>query len=206
MKTNNIHNFIGISIGEGASDDSGVAVINTKNELIRIDKAYSIDELRQITENLNGKANSIICIDMPEYYEMLNGKWRIEAKHYKCFNLEPDANLSDWKSRYSDRGTSLYKDLLNKGYQTYRYDSDYTKTILNIHSYMKDRSPAGCKFLQLNIKEKLGIKNLPTNMIPISVLDAILGAYIAKVIASGKENEDYHFNAVHKDIQIVSIK
>ncbi|MDD3594120.1 MAG: hypothetical protein PHX18_05785 [Candidatus Gastranaerophilales bacterium] len=206
MKNNNIHNFIGISIGKGASDDSGIAVIDSKDELIRIDKAYSIDELKLIIDNLSGKSNSIICIDMPEYYEMLNGKWRIESKHYKCFNLEPDDNLSDWKYRYSDRGTGLYKDLLDKNYRVYRYDSDYTKTILNIHSYMKDRSPAGCKFLQLNIKEKLGIKNLPSNMMPISVLDAILGAYTAKIIASGTKDEDYHFNAEHKDIQIVSIK
>ena len=70
---------------------------------------------------------------------------------------------------------------------------------------MKERTPAGCKFLQTAIKDKLGIKNFPPNMVPVSVLDAILGAYIAKVITFGEENKDYEFNFKYKDIDIVNL-
>ena len=36
-----------------------------------IDKAYSIDELTDCINKIAGKNNSVICVDMPEYYEML---------------------------------------------------------------------------------------------------------------------------------------
>ena len=37
-----INSFIGITIGENSNEDSGICVINCKNELIRMDNAYSM--------------------------------------------------------------------------------------------------------------------------------------------------------------------
>ena len=42
-------------------------------------------------------------------------------------------------------------------------------------------------------------------MVPVSVLDAILGAYIAKTIANGNQGEDYDFDFKYKDINIVNL-
>ena len=47
MINDGIFNYIGITIGENASCDSGICIINTKNEIVRIDKAYSIEELSE---------------------------------------------------------------------------------------------------------------------------------------------------------------
>lgn len=207
MSVQNIFHFIGISIGENASCDSGICVINRENEIVRMDKAYSIEELKECVEHIAGKKNSIICIDMPEYYELLEGKWRIVNKATRPLNLDFDYKGKDnWNSRYSDRGSDFYRKLLAEEYNVYRYCSNFTKTILELHPYMKERTPAGCKFLQMAIKEKLGIKNFPPNMMPVSVLDAILGAYIAKIIANGEMGIDYEIGYRYKDIDIISLK
>ena len=155
MAYTGILNFIGITIGENASNDSGICILNNQNEIIRMDKAYSIDELTDCVNRISGKRNSIICVDMPEYYEMLEGKWRIVSKATKPTNLEEQFSGKDnWASRYSDRGAEFYRRLVKENYNVYRYCSNYTKTILELHPYMKERTPAGCKFLQATIKEK----------------------------------------------------
>ncbi len=206
MTINGIVNFIGITIGENASNDSGICILNEKNEIIRIDKAYSMDELTDCVSKISGKNNSIICVDMPEYYEMLEGKWRIVAKATKPLNLETSFSGKDnWASRYSDRGSDFYRKLSKENKNVYRYCSNHTKTALELHPYMKERTPAGCKFLQALIKEKLEIKNFPSNMVPVSVLDAILGSYIAKVIATGELGKDYDYCYKYKDIDIIGL-
>jgi len=206
MINDGIFYYIGITIGENSSCDSGICILNRDNEIIRIDKAYSIDELTECVRNIAGKKNSVICVDMPEYYEMLEGKWRIVNKGIRPLNLDGEYKGKDnWTSRYSDRGSDFYRKLEKEYSHVYRYCSNFTKTILNLHPYMKERTPAGCKFLQLTIKEKLGIKNFPPNMVPVSVLDAILGAYIAKTIANGNQGEDYDFDFKYKDINIVNL-
>jgi len=206
MLNDGIFNYIGITIGENSSCDSGICVLNKNNEIVRIDKAYSIGELTECVKNIAGKKNSVICVDMPEYYEMLEGKWRIVNKAIKPMKIDFDYQGKDnWTSRYSDRGCDFYKKLEQENYHVYRYCSNFAKTILELHPYIKERTPAGCKFLQMMIKEKLKIKNFPPNMLPVSALDAILGAYIAKTIAIGEEGKDYDFNFKYKDFDIVNL-
>ena len=53
-----IFNYIGITIGENASCDSGICIINKENEIIRMDKAYSIDELTDCVNRISGRNNS----------------------------------------------------------------------------------------------------------------------------------------------------
>ena len=88
MINDGIFYYIGITIGENSSCDSGICILNRENEIIRIDKAYSIDELTECVKNIAGKKNSVICVDMPEYYEMLEGKWRIVNKGIRPLNLD----------------------------------------------------------------------------------------------------------------------
>ena len=42
-------------------------------------------------------------------------------------------------------------------------------------------------------------------MLPLSVLEAILGAYLAKMIATGQEGIDYIFNGQFKDIKMAGL-
>lgn len=198
--------YIGITIGKSATDDSGICVLSDNNELIKIDKAYSIEELTTCVNNISGKQNSIVCINVPEYDEMLEHKWRIENKPYRTLKEYPiDSPKNKWTNRFSDRGSDFCKKLSEAGLKVFRYHPLYIKTLLNLHPYMKERTPAGCKFLQQSIKERLNITDMPTNMLPISTLDAILGAYLGKIIATGEENIQYKQMGEIKNIPVMTI-
>lgn len=191
-------------MGSSSTDDSGICVLNARNELLKIDKAYSMSELTECIGSICGKNSAVICVDLPRYSTLLDGKWRMEAKHYQSFTVGTNYNTKDnWTDRFSERGTEFCKNLVEMGYELYRYNSDYTKTMLNINSYVKPRTPAGCKFLQQALKEKLEIKGLPSNMVPLSVLDAILGAHTAKSIFNGEKGVSYKEVGIYKDISVV---
>ena len=52
----------------------------------------------------------------------------------------------------------------------------------------KERSPADCKFLQQTLKYEWGFDDLPSNMMPMSQLEAIVGAILAKETAKNPDN------------------
>ncbi|MCK5177182.1 MAG: hypothetical protein KAQ92_05640, partial [Candidatus Aenigmarchaeota archaeon] len=76
--------------------------------------------------------------------------------------------------------------------------------MLKLNSPYKSRSPAACKFLQIIIEEKLKISGIPSNLLPLPTLQAIIGAFIGWKISTGSENTDYRQIGVYKDTPIVS--
>ena len=68
----------------------------------------------------------------------------------------------------------------------------------------KSRSPVACKYLQMIIKNNLKINDIPSNLIPLSGLDAIIGAYTSWKIAMTPENTGYKCIGKHKDSLIVT--
>ena len=57
-----------------------------------------------------------------------------------------------------------------------------------LHSCYKERSPADCKFLQQTLKLEYGFEELPNNMMPMSQLEALVGALLAKEATKNPEN------------------
>ena len=58
---------------------------------------------------------------------------------------------------------------------------------MHLNSCYKERSPADCKFLQQVLTNEWGI-NLPQNMMPMSHLEAIVGAFLARENSENKSN------------------
>ena len=58
---------------------------------------------------------------------------------------------------------------------------------MHLNSCYKERSPADCKFLQQTLKNEWQL-DLPSNMMPMSQLEAIVGAILAKENALHPEN------------------
>lgn len=182
--------FIGLTLAPSASTDSGIAVIDSQNQIILLDKLFTMNDVQYFFENYSSIKESQICISLPSDNSMLNGKWRILSKLYQQLNLKVDfKNINNWTQRYSSRGSDYFAKLIDEGISINRFELYLTRQALNLNSCFKERSPADCKALQNALKIKYGFNNLPTNMMPMAQLEAITGAILAKKI-----NDDFHKN------------
>lgn len=196
--------FIGLCIGSAGSLESGIAAVDRNLNLIKTDKAYNLSEIKLSITNIAPAENTILCIDLPKNIMMLTGKWRIESKQTQVLKNIDTNKKSLWKKRFSDRGSELSKQFKEKGMEVYRYNSTYTKSVLKLAPPYRSKSPAACKFLQNIIEEKLDIKDMPANLLPLPSLNAIIGAYIGWKIYASEENINYKEIGIHKDFPVIT--
>ncbi len=197
--------YIGLSLASGSSTDSGVAVIDENNKIILLDKLYKMSDVIFFFENFSSLKNSKICVSVPYDRTMLDGKWRILSKPYQLVatnKLMP--NRDNWTQRHSNRGSEYFKELTDRGIKVNRFDIYMTRQSMHLNSCYKDRSPADCKFLQQALKFEWGFSDLPSNMIPMSHLEAIIGAMLAKenVHNPDKIRSIYKF----RNLEVIDIK
>ena len=197
--------YIGLSLASGSSMDSGVAVIDENNKIILIDKLYKMSDVIFFFENFSSLKNSKLCVSVPSDRTMLDGKWRILSKPYQLVSSNKNMpNRDNWTQRQSSRGSEYLKELVEKGIEVTRFDIYMTRQSLHLNSCYKDRSPADCKFLQEALKYEWGFEELPTNMMPMSHLEAILGAILAKEYSNNPENINVIYN--FKGLDVIDIK
>ncbi len=197
--------FIGVFIGASGTHESGMAVIDSDLNLLRVDKAFLLNEFMLTLSNVVPAQSAVMCVGLPRNRTMINGKWRIESKHTQSLKLGHfDKEKHSWTQRFSDRGSELCNTFSTAGMDVFRYNSYYTKNYLRIMPPFKSRTPAACKYLQAILTEKLGIKGVPTNLIPLPALDAIIGAYISWKIATSNENQGYEQIGAHKKTPIIT--
>lgn len=181
--------YIGLSMAASSGMDTGVAVIDNDNNLILLDKLYTMNDIMFFFDNFPSLKYSKICISQIWDRTMLNGKWRILGKPYQLVATNPlMQNRDGWTHRYSTRGCEYFKSLVEeKGIEINRFELYLTRQSMNLSSCYKERSPADCKFLQQTLKFEYGF-DLPTNMMPMSQLEAIIGALLAKEKANHPDN------------------
>lgn len=180
--------YVGLSIASTSSMDSGVAVVDENNNLILLDKLYKMNDIIHFFENFSSLNNSKICVSVPYDKTMLDGKWRILGKPYLPVATNKNIpNRDNWTQRHSARGAEYFRELCERGIQVNRFDIYITRQSLHLNSCYKDRSPADCKFLQQALKYEWGFENLPSNMMPMSHMEAILGAILAKELCNNPE-------------------
>ena len=189
------HYFIGLSLANGANTDSGIAILDRNNEIILVDKLFSMKDIEHFFENYSSLKNSRICISLPWDNSMLDGKWRILSKPYQLVSsCKSMINSDNWTQRFSTRGSEYFTSLVDKGANISRFELYLTRQALKLESAFKERSPADCKALQSALKIKYGFSTIPTNMMPMSQLEARVGAILAKNINEKKGDLKSLFN------------
>ncbi|MBR6301831.1 hypothetical protein IKR55_03745 [bacterium] len=197
--------YIGLSLAASSSMDSGVAVIDEDNKIILIDKLYKMSDVIYFFENFSSLKNSKVCVSVPPDKTMLEGKWRILSKPYQLVATNENIpNRENWTQRHSNRGSDYLNELIAKGITVNRFDIYMTRQSLHLNSCYKDRSPADCKFLQQALKYEWGFSDIPSNMMPMSHCEAILGAILAKEYANNPEKIDVIYN--FKGVDVIDIK
>ena len=76
---------------------------------------------------------------------------------------------------------------------------------MGLNSLYKDRTPADCKHLQSFLKYQFNLDDLPSNLLPVSQLEAILGAYLSYTINNGIEDVDYKKKFEFKGIDVIGL-
>ena len=180
--------FIGISFSSIPSTESAVAVIDENLEVISMDKLFSIHDIHNFLTNLQGIKNSIIAVSMSKNEVMIGSKWKYVSRVHHPVNLNSRIlNHDGWADRFSKKGTDIFRNLKEEGYDIFRFDIHNAKLAFGCNEAFLERTPADCKALQSGLREKLNMKSLPTNMLPVSELEAILGAYT--VFCYSKQNQ-----------------
>ncbi len=180
--------YIGLSLAASSGMDSGVAVLDEDNKLIFLDKLYTMNDVMYFFDNFSSLKYSKICVSLVWDRTMLNGKWRILGKPYQLVATNPlMPNREGWTQRYSTRGCEYFRSLNEKGIDISRFEMYLTRQSMNLNSCYKERSPADCKYLQQMLRFEYGL-DLPSNMMPMSQLEAIVGAILARESVKNPDN------------------
>lgn len=182
--------YVGISMASASTVDTGVAIMDSFGKIILVDKLYSMKDIQFFLDNYSSLKQSHICVSLPWDNSMLEGKWRILSKPYQMVqNNKHFLNRENWTQRYSTRGSEYFRILRSEqGIDITRFELYITRQDLHLSSYFKERTPADCKFLQNALKFEYKLKDLPSNMMPMSQLEAIVGALIMRERANNPEN------------------
>ena len=181
--------YVGLSLSSGSTLDTGLAVLDEDNNLILIDKFYKMNDIIHFFENFSSLKQSKMCVSLPWDKTMLNGKWRVLSKPYQMVATNPMMpNQDNWTQRYSTRGAEYFKTLTEQGIEVNRFELYITRQSLHLNSCYRERTPADCKFLQQILRYEWGFDELPVNMMPMSQLEAIIGAILAKEKSKNPDN------------------
>lgn len=193
-----ITHAVGLSLGPTSSVESGVAVREIQSgKLIHLDKLYSMNDVTLFFENYPSLKNSVICVSLPWDNTMLEGKWRVLSKPYQLIHtLGNFPNTDNWMQRFSTRGSDLLSNLVEQGADITRFEVYLTRQKLNLYSNYKERSSADCKFLQSALKFEYGFDELPSNMLPVAQLEAIVGTILAVEKLNNKTGKIFDFKGL----------
>lgn len=181
--------YVGLSLAASSAMDSGVAVLDEDNNIILVDKFYTMNDVMFFFNNYTGLSSSKICVSLVWDRTMLEGKWRVLSKPYQFVSTNPlIKNRDNWTQRYATRGCEYFRTLVEeKGVELDRFELYLTRQSMHLNSCYKERSPADCKFLQQTLRFEWGL-DLPVNMMPMSQLEAIVGALLAREKAKNPQN------------------
>ena len=198
-----ITHAVGLSLGPTSSIESGVAVREiSSGKLIYLDKLFSMNDVNLFFENYPSIKNSVICVSLPWDNTMLEGKWRVLSKPYQMIHtLGNFPNRDNWMQRFSTRGADLLKSISENGGDVSRYEIFLTRQKLNLYSNYKERSSADCKFLQNTLKCEYGFEELPSNMMPVAQLEAIIGTILGEEKIKGNTKKIFEF----KDLDVINL-
>ena len=200
-----ITHAVGLSLGPSSSVESGVAVMEiATRKLIYIDKLFSINDVQLFFNNYVSKNNSVFCISLPWYNTMLEGKWRVLSKQYQLIHNDEGMflNRDNWMQRFSTRGCELFSGLKEQGADISRFEVYLARQKLNLYSNYKERSSADCKFLQSALRYEHGFDELPSNMMPMGELEAIVGVLLAEHKIKDETENIFEF----KGINVINVK
>ncbi len=182
------HRFAAVDLAPNEQLESGFSAIDRERVLVRMDKLYRDTDIIMAVESLGPANGTIVVVDMPKSLS-IPGRWRQEE--IKMHALRLKRQNGSYTERYEERGLRLYDILEEAGATPFLYFNYWTRVNYDMLIPFRSRSPHGCRALQSAIEHQLGIKSLPTNLAPSSVLESMVGAYASWSVWAGTPGTDY---------------
>ncbi|MBY0450471.1 MAG: hypothetical protein K2X01_07610 [Cyanobacteria bacterium] len=98
---------------------------------------------------------------------------------------------ASYAARCSDRTWELYDQLVQHGATVGYFFGQQAKMLYDLEIPFRTRTPQGCRALQMAIKMRLELVNMPNNLAPSSVLDAMIAAYLAFSVYQGQTGREF---------------
>lgn len=184
--------FVGIDLAPNETLETGVAVVDRDRTMVRMDKIYSDDDILLFLENLGPSENLVVALDMPKSLS-IPGRWRQEEIKMHPLRLTR-RETQETTNRYAQRAKTLCDAIQARGILVFLYFNLTAKMRYEIIIPYRTRTPQGCRALQALIKLRLKIGNIPSNLAPSSVLDAMIGAYAAWTLYKGKDKQHFELS------------
>ncbi|MFN9691719.1 MAG: hypothetical protein ACK551_06445 [Vampirovibrionales bacterium] len=197
--------FVGIDLAPNASLESGIAILDRDLTLLRMDKLYNDEAILDVLTQLGAAHTLVVSLDMPKNLA-IPGRFRQEEIKYNAMRLDNPEYDRPVVDRFSDRAYLLYKKISDLGILPFLTYTPNTKASFKFFFPYKSRSPQGCRALQGLIQEELKVKNVPTNLAPSSVLEALLAAYSAWSTFGGTLNKEFEIKQNHHGLNVLVSK
>jgi len=191
--------FAAVDLAPNDQLESGFSVIDRDRNIIRMEKLYKNEDIIAAILNLGPPGGTIVVVDMPKSLS-IQGRWRQEEVKMHALRLEREGRKI---SRYEGRGPRLYQALQAKGLMTFLYFNYWARLNYEMLLPYRSRSPQGCRALQIAIEHRLGLKNMPGNLAPSSVLESLIGTYVAWSLWAGKPDRDYDIYKYQNDYRVI---
>ena len=189
--------FVGVDLAPIDTLETGVCVLDQNKAIIKSDKLGGDAEiLRFLASYIPEPENAIIALDVPKSLS-IQSKWR--QQEIKMHPLRLETREGEEIDRFAPRAREFYQRAEQNGYLMFNFFSQHAKLRYDLEIPYKTRTPQGCRALQTLIKERLSLENMPNNLSPSSVLDAMIGAYAGWALWKGHDTEDFNLYRDEED-------
>lgn len=191
--------FVGIDMAPIDNLETGIAALDRTRRVQRMDKLNEDEQLLLFLDNLAPPENIVVALDIPKSLS-IPSKWRQQQiKMHPLRLMEEGPHIPEPvpTDRYAQRAKDFYDAVSSRGILIMGFFAAHARLRYGLNIPYRTRSPQGCRALQAMLRQRLRIQDVPTNLAPSSVLDAMIGAYTAWLLCNGKENE--HFKLFKDD-------
>lgn len=191
--------FVGVDIAPIDNLETGVAVLDRNRRIVRMDKFDDDKSILRFLDNLAAPGQLAVALDIPKSLS-IPSKWRQQQVKMHPLSLrEPLVSEVETvpTARFAQRAKDFYEAVQSRDILIFGFFTAHARLRYDLTTPFRHRSPAGCRALQAMMRQRLGIRDVPSNLAPSSVLDAMIGAYSAWLLRNGVENE--HFKLYEDD-------
>ena len=188
--------FLGLDLAPNERLETGLALLDKDRRLFQADKIISDSQIVSFVRGL-GPSNGtrvLVAIDAPKSLS-LETKWQQERVRLHANQLEQHVIHSETEQpdivmdRFSERTWFLADELTELGCTVVVTVDAISKLRYGLSIPFRSRSPQGCRALQSAIRQHLQLRDMPKNIVPSSVLDAMITAFTGWLCAHGNRGE-----------------